>query len=298
MRRAIATLAATAGLSLFPAVASAEVLYDQTTNSAPPVADSAQPNFSPSNYFSDSNYDRTADDFVVPFGEIWAIDEIDVAGALSSSPVDSEVNAYIYSDGSGIPGSPIFTQLGIAATNGPNYHVPLTGAPRLGPGTYWVTVQKVVNGGPFWSWGTEGVGKGTAAQWFSANGGIAACPALAWHPRQTCFPGPGQPDQTFLLSGTLTDTDGVETTITKRPQDKTTKHRAKYKFVGDEEGATFECLLRGKGLSKKVETYHPCTSPKRYKNLDPGRYRFKVRGIDAGGRYDFTPARDSFKVLE
>jgi hypothetical protein len=45
-----------------------------------------------------------------------------------------------------------------------------------------------------------------------------------------------------------------------------------------------------------VKHYSPCTSPKKYKNLDPGKYRFKVRGIDAGGRYDLTPATDKFKV--
>jgi hypothetical protein len=234
---------------------------------------------------------------VIPFGEKWTIDEIDVTGALETSPVDSQVNAYIYSDGSGVPGTEVFTRLGIAATNSPNYHVPLTSGPVLGPGTYWVTIQKVVGSGPFWSWGTETVGRGTAAQWFNTSGGPPGCGPLAWHRRQTCFPGPGHPDQTFALIGTREDTDGVETTITKRPPDKTHKHRARYRFVGDEEGATFQCLLRGKGLSDKLEEYHRCTSPKRYKNLDPGRYRFKVRGIDAGGRYDFTPARDSFRVL-
>jgi hypothetical protein len=289
-RGTLALAAVAAGFCLAPSAAGAGVLYDQTLNSAAPTLDG--PNFSPSNEFASSS-DRTADDFVVPIGEKWAIDEIDVAGILDGSPVDSKVNAYIYSDGSGKPGPVIFTELGITATNEPNYHVPLTAGPELGPGTYWVTIQKIIGSGPFWSWGTESVGAGSAAMWITTSGG-PSCTPYAWHLRSSCFP--GNPDQTFRLIGTRTDTDGVETTITKRPQNSTRKRKAKYKFIADEDGVTFECLLRGKGLDDEVKDYSSCTSPKTYRGLKPGKYRFKVRGIDAAGHYDFTPATDKFKV--
>ncbi len=296
MRRAIATLAAAAGLSLLPAAAAPRCSTTRPPTRPRRWPTARSPTSRLSNYFGDPDFDRTADDFVVPFGEIWTIDEIDVTGALSSSPVDSQVNAYIYSDGSGTPGGAIFTQLGIAATNSPNYHVPLTGGPALGPGTYWVTVQKVVGCGPFWSWGTETVGQGTAAKWFTTSGG-PGCAALVWHRRQTCFPGPGHPDQTFLLGTRRTPTGS-------RPRSPSAR-RTRRPSTGPSTGSWATRRVRpssacsgARGSARSWRRTRPCTSPKRYKNLDPGRYRFKVRGIDAGGRYDFTPARDSFKVLE
>lgn len=94
------------------------------------------------------------------------------------------------------------------------------------------------------------------------------------------------------------DTDPPETEITKRPADKSTKPRAAFKFSSDDPGATFECKLKGTGLKKQVKQFHDCDSPRRYKHLDQGEFKFKVRAIDAAGNIDPTPAKDKFKVAD
>lgn len=82
--------------------------------------------------------------------------------------------------------------------------------------------------------------------------------------------------------------DAPETTIDSGPKKKTRKRKAKFKFSADAAGATFECKL-DKGA------YKPCSSPKSYRKLKPGKHRFRVRAT-AGGKTDATPARYAWKV--
>jgi hypothetical protein len=181
--------------------AAAVVLFDQTGNAATPSGDSSAANFSPSNYFSSGTHDRGADDFTVPAGATWAINEIDVTGAFSTVTTGTTVNVYLYANDAGHPGAELFSQLGITATGAPNFVVPLTGVPALTSGTYWVTVQYVSGGGgSYWSWGTSTVQRGNPAQWRSINAGTP-CPVDTWAPRTTCFTGTN-PDQVFVLKGT------------------------------------------------------------------------------------------------
>jgi len=80
------------------------------------------------------------------------------------------------------------------------------------------------------------------------------------------------------------------TTITKRPPNKTRKHRVKFRFVSSEPGSSFRCKLDRR-------PFEPCESPKKLRRLKKGKHRFKVRAIDAAGNPDPTPAKDRFKVL-
>ena len=94
-----------------------------------------------------------------------------------------------------------------------------------------------------------------------------------------------------------------ETKITKKPPKKLKAGRrgakAKLKFSSPSAGAVFECSLKKKGKrnarEKKQAKFAPCKSPKRYKRLRHGRYKFKVRAI-AGGVSDPTPATAKFRV--
>jgi hypothetical protein len=98
---------------------------------------------------------------------------------------------------------------------------------------------------------------------------------------------------------TVNDVDvdvDVDTTIVKGPKDRSSRSAAKFKFVSSEAGSTFECKLEGKDVKGKLKRFGACTSPKRYKHLAPGRYRFEVRAIDGAGSADPTPAEDEFKV--
>ena len=86
------------------------------------------------------------------------------------------------------------------------------------------------------------------------------------------------------------DTTPPNTTIEKGPKKKTHSHKAKFKFSSNEPGSSFQCKLDRK-------PFKSCTSPKKYANLKPGRHKFQVRGIDAAGNTDSTPATRKWKVL-
>jgi hypothetical protein len=93
------------------------------------------------------------------------------------------------------------------------------------------------------------------------------------------------------------DTDPPETEITKHPANKSKKPKAKFKFTSDDPGATFECKLKGKDLDHAVKQFNDCDSPRKYKSLDEGKFKFRVRAVDEAGNADTTPAKDKFKVV-
>jgi CSLREA domain-containing protein len=65
---------------------------------------------------------------------------------------------------------------------------------------------------------------------------------------------------------------------------------ARFAFTANEAGSRFQCRLDG-------GKYSACKSPKRYRNLRPGKHVFRVRAIDAAGNVDRTPVRRRFEVL-
>jgi hypothetical protein len=85
------------------------------------------------------------------------------------------------------------------------------------------------------------------------------------------------------------DTRPPETSIIKRPKDKSSRSKAKFKFSSSEAGSSFACRLDKK-------KFKPCVSPKVYK-VRPGKHTFEVRATDAAGNVDPTSAKDRFKVL-
>jgi hypothetical protein len=87
------------------------------------------------------------------------------------------------------------------------------------------------------------------------------------------------------------DNNPPNTTITKGPQKKSEKTKAKFKFDSNENGSSFQCKL-DKGSYKK------CSSPKKYKGLDEGKHKFSVRAIDRADNVDPSPAKYKFKVLD
>ncbi|MGN6215722.1 MAG: hypothetical protein ACTHN7_02025 [Solirubrobacterales bacterium] len=80
-----------------------------------------------------------------------------------------------------------------------------------------------------------------------------------------------------------------DTKIVKGPPKKTSKTTVSFKFKATVGDSTFECKL-DKGKFKK------CRSPKKYKQLKPGKHVFKVRAI-RGGKVDPTPAKREFTIL-
>ena len=86
------------------------------------------------------------------------------------------------------------------------------------------------------------------------------------------------------------DTTPPQTRITNRPRHKAKVDHVRFKFRSSEKRSTFRCRLDKK-------KWRSCTSPKKYKHLDPGRHVFKVRATDTAGNVDPTPARAKFKVI-
>ena len=78
------------------------------------------------------------------------------------------------------------------------------------------------------------------------------------------------------------------TTIKKKPRRKTALRKAKFKFVSDQAGSTFQCKLDKK-------RYRPCRSPFKRK-VRPGRHIFRVRAINPQGLVDPTPAVFRWRV--
>jgi hypothetical protein len=104
----------------------------------------------------------------------------------------------------------------------------------------------------------------------------SGCPAV---PSQCPPPPPPPPDKT-----------APKVTIKKAPKAKSTATTAKFKFVSNEAGSTFQCKL-DKGKFKK------CKSPKTYKKLKPGKHVFKVKATDGAGNVSKALTR-KFTVLE
>ena len=94
------------------------------------------------------------------------------------------------------------------------------------------------------------------------------------------------------------DADPPETTITKGPKRKLNKSKATLRFISDEASSSFECRLMGKQVKRKLKKFNPCSSPAKYKSLEPGKKRFEVRATDARGNTDPTPASRSWKVKQ
>ena len=88
-----------------------------------------------------------------------------------------------------------------------------------------------------------------------------------------------------------------DTRIVKRRARRSVATTAKFRFRSTEPRSTFECALKGKHLDKLLKRFHRCRSPRRYRDLEPGPYRFLVRAVDASGIVDPTPAKARFRVL-
>ena len=94
------------------------------------------------------------------------------------------------------------------------------------------------------------------------------------------------------------DTVAPETTITGGPKGKIAKPKAKFRFESGEAASTFRCRLKGKKLDAATKQFNPCTSPRRYKHLVPGKYKFFVYATDTAGNVDLTPVTRKFKVTD
>ena len=78
-------------------------------------------------------------------------------------------------------------------------------------------------------------------------------------------------------------------TSLRRAQIDQAKRKATFRFASGEAGTRFSCKL-----DKQKRT--PCTSPKTYRKLKPGRHVFRVAARDRAGNVDATPAVKRFRI--
>ena len=155
---------------------------------------------------------EAADNFVVPGGQTWTITEVDIRSPVGfPTPTSFAVNFYT-DNGSGLPGTQVYTASGLAVTGNPDYVITLTTPAVLSSGTYWVSAVGTITG-TNWYWeGRSVTSNGFATAWRNPGGGYGlGC--TDWARLQDCI-GFSWPDQMFRIVGT---TGGGTPTPTPTP---------------------------------------------------------------------------------
>ena len=159
---------------VFPKSASSVVLYDQLNNAG--ATDVTSQNFEAS---FDTFDDFAADDFVVPGGQTWNIDTVEVAGEYSGGggPATS-VNVFFYSNAITLPGTLLAARTDISYTTvltPGNFSILLSPTVMLDSGTYWVSVQANQDFTPNgqWYWRNRTVQANSAAAWENPGNGFS-----------------------------------------------------------------------------------------------------------------------------
>jgi len=180
------------------------VLYNQSDNQA--VNGTNSQDFETAN---DSFDNRSADDFVVPPGQTWTVQQVVANGQFFNGlgPADS-FNVTFYTNVANAPGSVVaggsFT--GASYTNvGDAFTITLPSSLVLTTGTYWMSVQVRMDFTPGgqWGWNNRSTQSNTAAVWQNPGGGFAIPACTGWAARgATCGIDSVAPDQVFQIVGT------------------------------------------------------------------------------------------------
>jgi len=164
-----------------------------------------------------------ADDFVVPGGTTWLINEVDVAGVYAGSGRADSVNVFFYASAGYLPGDPVYTATNILPTSGldtGDFAILLDQPAALTVGTYWVSVQanERLNPNGQWFWRERYSTSYNQAAWRNPGGGFFTPCTSSWGRRDyDCGIGWGSaPDQVFRLMGT------TPTSPTSTPTDTVT----------------------------------------------------------------------------
>jgi hypothetical protein len=179
------------------------ILYEQMANAGTNSLTSQ--NFEASLDIYDN---QGADDFIVPVGETWSIESVDVLGVYynGTGPAVS-VNVWFYNNSSGFPGTAAAEILNIVPSGGlatGAFTITFTPAVVLPEGTYWLSVQcnmDFATGGQ-WGW-TEQLQSTMESAWRNPGGGFGT-PCTNWGYRVTnCAVGSAPYyDFSFRLNGT------------------------------------------------------------------------------------------------
>jgi hypothetical protein len=161
-----------------------------------------------------------ADDFVVPGGQTWLVDQVDVAGVYRGGGIADSANVIFYMDSGNLPGAPVYTATNVVPVLGldtGNFSISLSPPAALSAGAYWVSVQanERLNPNGQWFWRNRQSSANNPAAWRNPGGGFfTSCNSFwGWRIFQCNISGDA-PDQVFRLIGTLPTTPTVTSTGT------------------------------------------------------------------------------------
>ena len=187
------------------------VLWDQYNN--PANFDVTSQDFEPAFDAFDA---QGADDFVIPAGQTWSIEGVDVDGEYNGGPADS-FHVFFYNNSASLPGTLVCSRLANPFIVGPTAGdavITLTSPCALGAGTYWVSVMARQDFGPAgqWFWQNRTVQSGNPSAWQNPGGGWGTGCAT-WGVKTTCIPVQVGPDQVFRLNGIIVPVDLQDFTV-------------------------------------------------------------------------------------
>ncbi|MBI5471685.1 MAG: T9SS type A sorting domain-containing protein [Ignavibacteriae bacterium] len=146
---------------------------------------------------------EAADDFVIPPGERWVLQAVEILGAFSRAGQGFQsATVNIRADDNNRPGAVIFTDTTFI-NNGPNFYVVFSDTIGLNPGRYWlnflVNMPMGIDSSLF-AWATTPTSHGAAFQWRDpAN--IFGRNLPQWSAGNQSGVGGGHPDLVFELVG-------------------------------------------------------------------------------------------------
>jgi hypothetical protein len=205
-RRVATTLAlAVGGVFAVPDAAGAETLFDHT-----PSVIGFHPTIQDFETTFDDDDSFAADDFTVPAGETWTPQRVLVDGRKPTDAgpgTTSTVNFALYATQGTLPGGPALYSMQLTADAGtpyPDFDLALPSAPALGPGTYWLEAQPVMDFGAemnYWFWGTAPDQRGNPAVYRNPGGGFNS-DCMSFGLLTDCVAGVTNPDLAFRVEGT------------------------------------------------------------------------------------------------
>lgn len=176
------------------------VLYDQTDN--PGAGGISSQNFEAANNAFDN---AAADDFQVPAGLAWTVNEVFVPGVYFGGPGPAaSVDVNFYADSGGLPGAVECTAAGVVPTDSAgSFNIALPAPCVLPEGAHWVSVVANQDFTPFgqWGWTERTVQSFSPSAWQNPGGGFGT-PCTAWGARFGLCAVGLDPDLAFTLFGT------------------------------------------------------------------------------------------------
>ena len=197
-------------VQLAPPQAPYAILYDQYDNIA--TSGTVSQDFEAALDAYDS---QTADDFVVPSGQTWTVNEVDARGVYFNGPGPAvSFNVYFYQNSGALPATPVYTATGLAYTGSSDFVIPLTSPAVLPAGTYWLSVQARQDFTPNGEFGWEDrtVQSNSPAAWRNPGGGFACAAGNGWNPKQVCVT-TAAIDNVFRLVGTSSGGGATNTPV-------------------------------------------------------------------------------------